>query len=49
MFSPHPDDDVICMGGTMRKLINQGHSVHVWYEVLAVFDSDALRYADVIS
>ncbi|CAD8092195.1 unnamed protein product [Paramecium primaurelia] len=51
IFSPHPDDDVICMGGTMKKLTNQGHEVHVVYMVsgnLAVFDFDALRFADVL-
>lgn len=51
VFSPHPDDDVICMGGTMSKLVNQGHDVHTCYQVtgnLAVFDSDAYRFADVL-
>lgn len=51
IFSPHPDDDVICMGGTMTKLANQGHDVHVAYQVtgsLAVFDNDALRFADFL-
>lgn len=31
IFSPHPDDDVICMGGTILKLVKQGHEVHVAY------------------
>jgi len=31
IFSPHPDDDVICMAGTMRKMTEQGHEVHVAY------------------
>ena len=32
IFSPHPDDDVISMGGTLRRLVVQGHDVHVAYE-----------------
>ena len=32
VFSPHPDDDVISMGGTIRRLIQQGHDVHIAYE-----------------
>ena len=51
IFSPHPDDDVICMGGTMRRLIEQGHDVHVAYMVsgfLSVFDHDVSRYADFV-
>ena len=32
VFSPHPDDDVISMGGTLRRLVQQGHDVHVAYE-----------------
>ncbi|MHC0443751.1 PIG-L family deacetylase, partial [Flavobacterium sp. 3-210] len=32
LFSPHPDDDVISMGGTFSKLIKQGHDVHVVYQ-----------------
>lgn len=31
IFSPHPDDDVICMGGTMQKLNQTGQEVHVCY------------------
>jgi len=49
IFSPHPDDDVICMGGTMLKLVKQGHEVHVAYQTsgnIAVFDHDAVRFAD---
>jgi glucosamine-6-phosphate deaminase len=49
VFSPHPDDDVISMGGTLIRLQDQGHEVHVAYQTsgnLAVFDSDALRFAD---
>lgn len=33
VFSPHPDDDVISMGGTLCRLVDQGHEVHVAYEV----------------
>lgn len=49
IFSPHPDDDVISMGGTLDRLIEQGHEVHVAYQTsgnIAVSDRDALRYAE---
>jgi len=49
VFSPHPDDDVISMGGTLIRLADQGHEVHVAYQTsgnIAVFDHDALRFAD---
>lgn len=49
IFSPHPDDDVISMGGTLIRLVDQGHEVHVAYQVsgnIAVFDEDAIRFAD---
>ncbi|MBO2011184.1 glucosamine-6-phosphate deaminase [Hymenobacter negativus] len=49
IFSPHPDDDVISMGGTLLRLVEQGHDVHVAYQTsgnIAVFDDDARRYAD---
>jgi glucosamine-6-phosphate deaminase len=49
IFSPHPDDDVICMGGTIMKLVKQGHDVHVAYMTsgsYAVFDHDAKKYLD---
>jgi glucosamine-6-phosphate deaminase len=32
IFSPHPDDDVISMGGTFIRLVDQGHDVHVAYQ-----------------
>ncbi|MBN2456614.1 MAG: glucosamine-6-phosphate deaminase [Sedimentisphaerales bacterium] len=51
VFSPHPDDDVICMGGTLNRLTNQGHNVYVVYMVngyLSVFDHDVSRYADFV-
>ncbi len=47
--SPHPDDDVISMGGTLIRLVEQGHEVHLAYQTsgsLAVFDDDAARFAD---
>ena len=47
IFSPHPDDDVISMGGTFKRLVDQGHDVHVAYETsgnIAVGDEDMLRY-----
>ncbi len=49
IFSPHPDDDVISMGGTLIRLVDQGHEVHVAYQTsgnIAVFDGDALRFVD---
>ncbi len=49
VFSPHPDDDVISMGGTIIRMVDQGHEVHIAYQTsgnIAVFDADALRYAD---
>lgn len=52
IFSPHPDDDVISMGGTLIRLVDQGHDVHVAYQVsgsIAVFDADAIRFADFAS
>ena len=50
LFSPHPDDDVISMGGTFSKLIKQGHNVHVVYQTsgnIAVTDDEALKFAEV--
>ncbi|TWU00249.1 Glucosamine-6-phosphate deaminase 1 [Botrimarina colliarenosi] len=51
-FSPHPDDDVISMGGTLIRLCDQGHEVHIAYQTsgnVAVFDDDAIRYAEFMS
>lgn len=51
LFSPHPDDDVISMGGTMIRLAEQGHEVHVAYMTsgnVAVFDHDAQRFVDFV-
>ncbi len=49
IFSPHPDDDVISMGGTFIRLVDNGNDVHVAYQTsgnIAVFDEDVLRFAD---
>lgn len=46
ILSPHPDDDVISMGGTFIRLIDQGHEVHVGYQTngsMAVHDEDVLN------
>ena len=51
IFSPHPDDDVISMGGTLRRLVEQKHEVHVAYETsgnIAVGDEDMMRYIMLI-
>lgn len=51
-FSPHPDDDVISMGGTLIRLVEDGHRVHIGYMTsgnIAVFDHDALRVADLVT
>ncbi|MCK5401724.1 MAG: glucosamine-6-phosphate deaminase [Flavobacteriaceae bacterium] len=50
IFSPHPDDDVISMGGTFDRLVEQGHEVHVAYQTsgnLAVSDEEALKFAEI--
>ncbi|EZH74278.1 glucosamine-6-phosphate deaminase [Aquimarina atlantica] len=50
IFSPHPDDDVISMGGTFLRLIDQGHDVHVAYQTsgnIAVTDDEALKFSEV--
>lgn len=52
LFSPHPDDDVISMGGTLIRLCEQGHEVHVAYQTsgnIAVFDGAAIRHADFVA
>jgi len=52
VFSPHPDDDVISMGGTLLRLVDQGHDVHVAYQTsgaIAVFDHDAIRFAEFVT
>ncbi len=51
LFSPHPDDDVISMGGTFARLVEHGHNVHVAYQTsgsIAVSDDDAIRYLDFV-
>lgn len=52
VFSPHPDDDVISMGGTLIRLCEHGHEVHVAYQTsgnIAVFDDDAVRHVDFVT
>jgi glucosamine-6-phosphate deaminase len=52
VFSPHPDDDVISMGGTLIHLVEHGHTVHIAYMTsgnIAVFDHDALRFTDFVA
>lgn len=49
IFSPHPDDDIISMGGTFIRLVDQGHEVHVAYQTsgnIAVYDEDVIRFVD---
>jgi len=49
IFSPHPDDDIISMGGTFIRLVDQGHDVHVAYQTsgnIAVYDADVIRFVD---
>lgn len=51
IFSPHPDDDIISMGGTFKRLHEQGHEVHVGYQTsgnIAVADDEALRFASFV-
>ena len=52
VFSPHPDDDVISMGGTIRRLVQQGHEVHIAYETsgnIAVGDEEVVRFMHFIN
>ena len=52
VFSPHPDDDVISMGGTIRRLVEQKHAVHVAYETsgnIAVGDEEVIRFLHFIN
>ncbi len=49
LFSPHPDDDIISMGGTFQRLHDQGHDVHVAYQTsgnIAVTDEFVTRFLD---
>ncbi|MDR0756393.1 MAG: glucosamine-6-phosphate deaminase [Tannerella sp.] len=51
VFSPHPDDDVISMGGTLRRLCDQKHDVHVAYQTsgnIAVGDEEVIRYCEYL-
>lgn len=51
VFSPHPNDDTIGMGGTIERLVEQGHEVHIAYQTTGsngVSPQDALKYAEVI-
>lgn len=51
IFSPHPDDDVISMGGTFQRLVNQKHDVHVAYQTsgnIAVGDEEVIRYVSLM-
>lgn len=51
IFSPHPDDDIISMGGTFKRLHEQGHEVHIGYQTsgnIAVADDEALRFAGFV-
>lgn len=52
IFSPHPDDDIISMGGTFIRLHEQGHDVYVAYQTsgnIAVSDDEAFRYIDFLN
>jgi glucosamine-6-phosphate deaminase len=51
VFSPHPDDDVISMGGTLQRLVDQNHEVHVAYQTsgnIAVGDEEVIRYVSLM-
>lgn len=51
IFSPHPDDDIISMGGTFQRLVDQGHDVHVAYQTsgnIAVADDEASRFMEFV-
>jgi len=51
IFSPHPDDDVISMGGTFKRLIDQKHNVHVAYQTsgnIAVADHEVIRFLSFV-
>ncbi len=52
VFSPHPDDDVISMGGTIQRLVEQHHDVHVAYQTsgnIAVNDEEVTRFMHFIN
>ncbi len=50
IFSPHPDDDVVSMGGTFDRLVSQGHDVHVAYQTsgnIAVSNEEVLKFVEL--
>ena len=50
IFSPHPDDDVVSMGGTFDRLVSQGHEVHVAYQTsgnIAVSNEEVLKFVEL--
>ena len=50
IFSPHPDDDVVSMGGTFDRLVSQGHEVHVAYQTsgnIAVANEEVLKFVEL--
>ena len=52
VFSPHPDDDVISMGGTIQRLVSQHHEVHIAYQTsgnIAVGDEEVTRFMHFIN
>ncbi|MBO1363975.1 glucosamine-6-phosphate deaminase [Prevotella sp. A2931] len=52
VFSPHPDDDVISMGGTIQRLVTQGHDLHVAYQTsgnIAVGDEEVTRFMHFVN
>ncbi len=52
VFSPHPDDDVISMGGTINRLVMHGHDLHIAYETsgnIAVSDEEAVRFMHFVN
>jgi len=51
IFSPHPDDDIISMGGTFQRLVDHGHEVHIAYQTsgnIAVADDEAFRFIEFV-
>ena len=49
VFSPRPADDMIAMGGTLKRLVQQGHDIHIAYQTsgnISVSDDEALKYLD---
>ncbi len=51
IFSPHPDDDVFCMGGTLARLVDHGHEVHLAYQTsgsMGVYDEETVRFVDFV-